>query len=36
VERGAKAKVASVIQKAGAVVLPVQVAKRGVTVRSRN
>jgi D-glycero-alpha-D-manno-heptose-7-phosphate kinase len=36
VERGAKAKVASVMEKAGAVVLPVEVAERGVTVRSRN
>ena len=36
VERGTKAKVASVVEKAGAVVLPAKVAQRGVTVRTRN
>jgi len=36
VERGAKAKVTSVVEKAGAVILPVKVAQRGVTVRARN
>lgn len=36
VERGAKAKVAGVVEKAGAVVLPVKVAERGVSVRARN
>jgi len=36
VERGAKDKVAKSVQRDGAVVLPVKVAERGVTVRTQD